>query len=184
MGYETKLIIASKGYTKKKAVGYLSTIATLELGCVSYDSLGDLIHKLREESKSKEELREVLEDARRESKAIYQDGEFTEELKELSVAKRKARQGKLSRLERKIEKQLPYVFNGDEQVFEDSYGDFLLVASPEEVYGAMLKDQAKAILKEEFGGGGYRRFDVGLPILEQFVNGRFGQDVVVILYGH
>jgi len=190
MGYETKMMVVSSygRLNKKKLAGYLKQEATLELGCVCYDKLGDLIRRLKDESKEvegAEELRDEISAISKEYKAIYTDGDYSYEALQLTKKQREARGKKLCNREHRLGKKLPYVFEGSSnETYTDSYGDFLLVATLEEVLEAMVKDQAKSILKEEYESNrGYRRFALAIALLESFKSD-FGDEVKVVLYGH
>jgi len=186
MGYETTMKIVSS-YGNKKTVGYLSKIAELELSKVCCDEMGKLISKLQEESKERDPLlRKEIEEVKNERNKLYnREGNFTEEAEAMDPKKRKVWQNKVSKKEVKLQKKLPYIYHGDEAIFCDCYGDFLLICNPEDVLQAMVRDQAKTIHTQEYSGeGGYRRFRVGIAMLEQFIGKNFDEKVKVILYGH
>lgn len=187
MGYDTKLVfVSNSGHRSKgRMVGYCSVIATLEMGCCSYHDMGDLINKCRENNKEHEaDLLVNVERARELYKNLFtSDGEYTEEVAGLTKEARQERIDAYYKLKKAIEKRLPFFFadNGNDELYTDSYGDLLLVASLADVKRAIVKSNAKSIANGEHDMG-YRRFNTAVKLIEGLED--FGEDVEVIMFGH
>lgn len=185
MGYETKLIFVTNHRKKKEGrpVDYCSVVATLEMGKICYDFVGDLIGKLQKIVKPLEELyRNKIKEMEEVHKELFNsDGNWTEELAKLPKAEQDKRYAVYSKIRIALEKKLPFVFEGDDATFEDCYGNLLLVASLKEVKEAIIKSNAKEIAEGNYEFG-YRRFNVALKLIEGLED--FGEEVFVILYGH
>ena len=129
MGYDTKLIVVSNVSKSKdgRKVGYSKVEASLELGCVAYDEVGKLIQRKREEGKKLlEKYGEKVEKAKADYKRIYdREGDFSEELKGLTGAEQDKITAKYYKETAVVEKNLPYMVEGNDYVYDDRYGDLL-----------------------------------------------------------
>jgi len=183
MGYETKLIFI----TGRKRTGYQSDEASLEMGKVCNDEIGDLIGRLRMANRKNANLSADITEWENEHNRIYtQAGNYTPEVDALQLSEQKKATDALFKMERILGKKLPFFYgiDGNTKHFEDSCGDLLLVADIEELLAAIRKDAAGLISNGQYGPEGYRRFNVAIAMLEQFRKERFGETVRVVLWGH
>lgn len=183
MGYETKVMFVTNYQKKGTAVGYCRQEASLEMGKICSGKVGELIDRLQNEVKPLEEkYRDQIKEIEEDSRKIYdRDGNYLEEISNLPEKKKKLISQKHFKKQKALEVVLPYVYDGNEQVFEDSYGNFLLIATLKEVKEAIIKDNAKEITDGNYEFG-YRRFNIALKLIEGFET--FGEEVLVILFGH
>ena len=187
MGYETRLIFISAG-SKKKTVGYCSKVAELELSKVAYNNIGKLIEQKRHDS---DELRKEIGQQIKEIKIMHSDlfgadGDYTEEAKSMTPKDRDLAIKKMYDLKSKVEKKIPYIYIGeDEQGYEDSYGDLLLVATLQELKSALVHDNALAVVgKDREDSLGDSHFILAIKMIEEFENTKKWHGIKVVLYGH
>lgn len=190
MGYDTRLVIVKRNKRSRKAMStdnYMRKEAELEMGCCCYGKIAELISSLRKKNAQHVGISEEIQEFTACHKAIFNaEGNWTEELAALSEAAQHERCATLHKLQRALNKKIPYMYVDDEETYTDSYGDVLLVASVQEIRSAILQDLAASVAKKEYeglGNGGYRRFNIALDLLNSFKN-NFGEDVEVVLYGH
>lgn len=187
MGYETKLIFVTANKKKEgRPVGYCRVEAELEMGKIGgYGEIDVLLTKATEVSKKlKTEYGELVDTLKEGEKEMFNsEGDYTEEY---STMKEKVRDREYNKMigipRRKLDKVLPYVYDGDDQAFEDAYGDFLLVVGLKELKEAIIKDNASEIAKGNYELG-YRRFNIALKLIEGFEHD-FGEEVLVVMWGH
>ena len=190
MGYETELIFVT-GNNKTKAgriCGYQSVEATLEMGKCAYGVFGELIDRCRNEVKATHDqaVRDVEHMELLGRELFTHEGNYTPEMEAIKTqAEREKRSAPYYKEKRAIETKLPYFYkDGNTELFLDAYGDLLLVASLIDLKLAILKSNAEEIHDKHYeNGGGYRRFNMAIRLIEAFQLD-FGEDVQVILYGH
>lgn len=182
MGYDTRLMVISANKIRKgNPVGYCGVEATLEMGCVAYGKVGALIQALRE-TKTKA-MQEAIKEYTEEREMVWTpEGEYQEDLK--TDAQRKTATKKLSKLRKGLEAKLPFVFAGEEEAYEDWYGDQLLVTDVDTALNAIRFDQATSIAKGENGAQGYRRYALAISLLESFKSDDSFKKIYVVLFGH
>jgi len=161
MGYETRLIFVEcyDGSIDK----YCKVIAELEMGKIACDEVGKLIETLQKENKTKYRKRAY------------------ELLKKLETT---IEDDKKYQIERELFNEIPYFYtkNSENPIYDDKYGDLLLITDLETLRGAIAKNQEK-IIKED--GKGYRRFDVALAIIDQLMDkDNWSENIKVILWGY
>ena len=120
-------------------------------------------------------------------KCFNADGEWVEELEHASEEDRNRVTKKYYAALHILVANLPYIYWGSkDESFTDSYGSRLIVATIEEVYDALVRDQAKTIADKEYDSAyGYRRFHLAIKLLEGFLQDKVSwKNVRVILYGH
>lgn len=188
MGYETTMLVV-EGHEKKngKPFGYHSVIASVELSCCGDKGpMGLLIHSRNDVNN--ELLKEIDDMKDAESECFDADGNWVEELRGASEEEKKRATKTYHSKKRILSERLPYIFwtGSDDETFTDSYGSPLIFATLEEVYEALVRDQAKIIAEEEYEGSyGYRRFHLAIKLLEGFLQDKDSwKNVKVILYGH
>lgn len=187
MGYETKLVFVthSNKSVEGRVVGYCCVIGTMDLSKCAYDDMGDLIEKCRTENKALgKDLHDEIEHMENVYKTIFDhDGEYVSEVEKLPKVEQNKKYAVYSKLRQSLEKKLPFFYadNGNDQIFEDRYGDVLLVAGINDVKKALIRSNAKSIAKGEYELG-YRRFNAAIKMIEGLEN--FGEEVSVVLFGH
>ena len=187
MGYETCLLfIDERKYTKDK--GYARIEATLEMGCICNDMVGKLIEKSVPKKTTKEKLRKQIKAwEKQRAKCYTSDGEYTEEMNDLSEKEREIECDKSYKMSRELDKKLYHVCYSDKntQQYTDCYGDVLIVVSLADLKEAITLDQAKMIHTKEYDIHGYRRFAMALAVIEQFENKEhWDENIKVIMWGH
>ena len=158
MGYETRLIFMKKSSMN----GWCEVIAELEMGKIAYDNVGKLIEKLTKETKKK----------------------YCKEAYQILNKLKKATNKEKYRQERKIVKLVPYFYtiNSEKPIYDDKYGNLLLITDLQTLKDTITSDQKKMI-KEDGKGYRSRRFDITLVIIDQLMNkDKWSENIKVILW--
>ena len=187
MGYETRLIFVSNSYKKSgKFHDYCHIEASLEMGKIAYDNVGALIEKSKVRD-IKDELKKLVEEWESKHNDIYNsNGDYTESAEDMPEKEREREIRRLCVVENKLSVKLPYIFetNGNKQDYTDDYGDFLIVVEMEDLYRAIVQDQAKGIAEHQYELG-YRRYAMALKMIEEFMNRKmWGEKIKVVMWGH
>ena len=183
MGYETTLIFC-ESYNHKS--GYWNVISTLDMCKITYDkSINNLIDLARSRNgsdKEIEEKKELVKDFESEHKRIFtSDGDYTEELRELSKVEQDKDTKEYSKIQSKLSKKIPYIYysKNNREDYTDMYGDLLLVVSLEEIKKAIDEARSRDVLK---GEGVWYRYDIALSLIESIEKNN--KDCKVIMWGH
>jgi len=183
MGYETTLIFVSNGY-KPKFKGYCGVEATLKMGKIAYDALGELIQKTRIPEAFREEMKKLVEDKRAgHAKMFNSEGNYNAEYSVMPEEKRRKIYHRLiGKIAKQLDAKIPYIYYDDmnDGSYTDAYGDFLMLVTLAELKKAVELDRAKMTLE----GGGYRRFDMALKLIETFEHDFGSEEVRVVMWGH
>jgi len=180
MGYETKAIFVSSNQDFK---GYCSIEASLDMGKIAGDEVGDLMNKARRNGDLKPDIKK-WEDTH---DSIYCEGNYTERLKEMSESKRRKEVDKLFELQKKLDEKLPYIYerSGDKHDYSDLYGDPLLMVDLKDFRRAVVENQKTLIADGTYEKPGYRRFNMVLKMIDMFDKKIWGaQPVKIILWGY
>jgi len=112
------------------------------------------------------------------------DGDYSEELNDMTDTKRNAEIKKLFRMAANLDKELHYIYyEGSDQQYEDRYGNTLMIVSLEDLKKAIIKDQAQMVI--EGYDNGYRRFNIALKMIESFQDKKdWNDNVKVVMWGH
>lgn len=80
--------------------------------------------------------------------------------------------------------------NREVKVHEDKYGSHLPIVPINEFYEALVKDNNEIKKNKEYGGAGYRRYEVAINLLKPFVKSKQWKSernnnwLYVMAYGH
>lgn len=184
MGYETRLIFVSDW--EKKFKGFGSAEATLEMGCISYGFIAELIKKLRSNNKLIRPINKKIDRFEELQKKVYgDDGNYPEDFKSLDRKEQRKLEKEHWQLEKELGKKLLYIYDGRKQAFRDAYGDLLLVVSLDELKEALIKDDARLIHEEKYDKG-YRRFKLALEMIQHFQNPDYWNknEIKIVMWGH
>ena len=178
MGYETELIFI-QDWNRKKG-GFKQILARVEMGKICYNEFSKLLEKSKKEATVKQagllsELNDIRGDL---DDATQGESDFDRDWI-------KKANDNLWKVENKLEKSLPMIFARDDQSFEDSYGDLLIIVSLDDLYRAIMLDSAKELSNYK-NPKGYRRYNLALKMIENFMDTEFWAkgNVKVVLWGH
>ena len=94
-----------------------------------------------------------------------------------------------------IHKKKKYFFyedhtNREAKVYKDKYGSYLPIVPINEFYEALIQDNNTIKKNKEYGGAGYRRYEVAINLLKPFIKSkqwkyeRSNNWLYVMAYGH
>lgn len=187
MGYEITLLVVEtyKNDTEGNPVGYCSVVASVDLSNCGSGNLSELDSRRPKNLKELDRL--VYEVGIAEKECFTSDGDYTARLQNMTKEEREKETDKYNKIRGEVDSVLPYIYYTDGNLvdYQDDCGSLLRVCSVEEVYKAILQDQADCIAKGEFNSPyGYRRFDIALSILRPLLNTEAWPRIKVMLWGH
>ena len=178
MGYGSTLIFVSSEYGFK---GICQVKASLEMGKIHNNNIGNLINRRRRKSKT---LIKLVEKFEKENSFIYgNDGNYTAWMNKHSSVEQEQILDNLHTVSKKVHSNLPCIFWNSDNIrsYSDCYGDLLITVNLKELKQAIIKDQV--IHMGEYYGVAYRQFTAALKLIEVFEEKEFWGDIKVIIYG-
>ena len=186
MGYETNLIFISNSTAKgKKYTGYCHVEASLQMGKVCYGEIQTLLNTAKLPDEKHDEMTKEIEKRESEYREVFnREGNYTEEMLELTEAKREKTVHNMFAKTKKLGNKLPYIFwaNQNMESFCDDYGSVLLIVDLEDIQKAIIIEQARYLKEQDWI---YRRFGIALSMIEHFQKEEWKhENIKVVLWGH